>query len=76
MKKSGVMEKNVVLDLNGNSYELLGEPTVTHLLGELGLLQSPVAVEVNTHLVTSDLHDDHVLVDGDKVEVVTLVGGG
>ena len=35
-----------------------------------------VAVEVNLELVPRRRHAEHVLRDGDRVEVVTLVGGG
>ena len=66
----------VVLNLNGESYELEGEPTVAHLLDALGLKQKPVAVEVNTDLIPADRHQQTILAEGDQVEVVTLVGGG
>ena len=36
----------------------------------------PCAVEVNRTLVPRSRHESHQLQDGDRVEVVTLVGGG
>jgi len=35
-----------------------------------------VAVEVNQELAPRVGHENHVLHDGDQVEIVTLVGGG
>ncbi|MGO8689948.1 MAG: sulfur carrier protein ThiS [Thermoguttaceae bacterium] len=52
------------------------EITVAALLAEMGLCGKPVAVEVNLHLVPRQRHAEHRLAAGDKVEIVTLVGGG
>ena len=35
-----------------------------------------VAVEVNCQIVPRARHAEHVLADGDRLEIVTLVGGG
>ncbi len=50
--------------------------TVAGLLDELGLGDKPVAVEVNLQLVPRQRHAQQRLAAGDKVEIVTLVGGG
>jgi len=50
--------------------------TVAQLLIDLGLANRHVAVEVNRELVPRAQHAEHVLADGDRVEIVTLVGGG
>ena len=50
--------------------------TVAELLEELGLAGKPVAVEVNRELVPHGHHTKHTLADGDRLEIVTLVGGG
>ncbi len=52
------------------------EITVAALLEELGFRGKPVAVEVNLRLVPHARHAEHRLAAGDKVEIVTLVGGG
>jgi len=46
------------------------------LLAELALAGKPVAVEVNRELVPRERQAAHRLADGDRVEIVTLVGGG
>ncbi len=50
--------------------------TIAELLRELNLEPRQVAVEVNLELAPREAHAAHVLADGDRVEVVTLVGGG
>jgi sulfur carrier protein len=50
--------------------------TVAALLEQLGLSGKPVAVEVNLQLVPRQRHAEHVLAGDDRLEIVTLVGGG
>jgi sulfur carrier protein len=45
-------------------------------LGQLRLGGKPVAVEVNLELVPRQNHAQHLLAEGDRLEIVTLVGGG
>ncbi len=61
---------------NGEPREVADHVTVAGLLAELDLKPRFVAVEVNLELTPRDEHARHVLHDGDRVEVVTLVGGG
>jgi sulfur carrier protein len=46
------------------------------MLRTVGREGVPCAVEVNRSLVPHRRHAEHALRDGDRVEVVTLVGGG
>jgi sulfur carrier protein len=64
------------IQVNGQSREIAAGSTVSNLLGELGVTQPHVAVEVNLEVVPRAEHRDTMLSDGDRVEVVTLVGGG
>jgi len=66
----------VVIHVNGQPRQLDKPTTVTQLLVELGLADKHVAVEVNRELVPRRQHAEHTLADGDRVEIVTLVGGG
>ena len=50
--------------------------TVAALLAELAVEPRYVAVEVNQELVPRARHRDWPLAEGDRLEVVTLVGGG
>ena len=62
--------------VNGQSQEVAEGTTVAQLLAERGMMASHVAVEVNLQLVPRDTHAQRVLRAGDRLEVVTLVGGG
>jgi sulfur carrier protein len=64
------------ISVNGESRELPTGTTLAELLAELGLEARHVAVEVNLELVPRAAHAQHQLADGDRLEVVTLVGGG
>ncbi|MBL6974295.1 MAG: sulfur carrier protein ThiS [Deltaproteobacteria bacterium] len=65
---------NVVV--NDKDTALAEGATVLDLVDGLDLKGQPVAVELNRDVVPRTLHGTTVLKDGDRVEVVTLVGGG
>jgi len=62
--------------VNGESREVPAETTVAKLLDELKLSGKPVAVEVNLELAPRQHHAQRYLAEGDRLEIVTLVGGG
>ena len=62
--------------VNDQLHTLEPESTITDLLEQLGITVRHVAVEVNYQLVPRSEHKQHVLQDGDRLEIVTLVGGG
>jgi len=62
--------------VNGQPRQLADGATVAELLAELRLADKPVAVEVNRQLVPRQRHAQHRLAEGDRLEIVTLVGGG
>ena len=65
------------LVVNGEDKEVsLERGTIAGLLDALGVPRERVAVEVNGTLVPKTEHPDHALQRGDRVEIVTLVGGG
>lgn len=49
---------------------------VEGLLELLGLKPRFLAVELNRQVVPRNLHGQTTLSDGDRIEIVTLVGGG
>ena len=62
--------------LNGEAKQLPDGATVTTLLASLGLDQRRVAVELNERVVPQAQHAETRLGDGDRLEIVTFVGGG
>jgi thiamine biosynthesis protein ThiS len=62
--------------VNGQPRDITEATTVADLLNDLQLAAKPVAVEVNLELVPRQRHAEQSLRDGDRVEIVTLVGGG
>lgn len=64
------------ISVNGETREVQDGATVEALLRELGLLGRPLAVERNREIVPRSAHAATPLAEGDKIEVVTMVGGG
>lgn len=62
--------------INGTPESLDQGITIASLLQRLKLEPIRVAVEVNEDLVTRREFDRTALRDGDRVEIVTFVGGG
>jgi len=61
---------------NGQPRQVGERLSVAELLSDMGLEPRQLAVEVNLQLVPRDRHAECPLREGDRVEVVTLVGGG
>nr|WP_276600889.1 MULTISPECIES: sulfur carrier protein ThiS [unclassified Nannocystis] len=64
------------LVLNGEPHPFTPGTTVAALVASLGLDPRQVAVERNREIVPRATYDQTELVDGDRLEVVTFVGGG
>ncbi len=64
------------IHVNGEPRVCEAGTTVADLVRALGLVPEQVAVERNRALVPRARRAEVVLEDGDRVEVVTLVGGG
>ncbi len=62
--------------VNGEARTLPEPLTVAQLLQRLGYDRRRVAVEVNGTVIPAARHDAHGLARDDRVEIVTLVGGG
>ena len=64
------------LTVNGEEKSVLDGLTLAQLVRELGLEKNPIAIELNRRVVPRDRHVETRLVEGDRLEIVTLVGGG
>ena len=64
------------ITVNGQSREVTDGISIGELIEGLSLQPLRVAVERNKQLVPRAIHDQTRLSDRDKLEIVTLVGGG
>jgi len=62
--------------VNGESRVVADDATVAALIAELELDPRRLAVELNLELVPRAEHARQKLAEGDRLEIVTLVGGG
>lgn len=62
--------------VNGQPKQISPAATILDLLVALGLGGRPVAVERNREVVPRARHGETVLAPGDRLELVTFVGGG
>lgn len=62
--------------LNGTPAALAEAATIAELLDAQGLAERRVAVEVNGAIIPRGRHGEHRLQEGDRVEIVTALGGG
>ncbi len=66
----------MTLTVNGEPKSAPEGITLGELVRELGLEMSPIAVELNREVVPKGRHGETCLREGDRLEIVTLVGGG
>ncbi|HQR90069.1 MAG: thiamine biosynthesis protein ThiS [Caulobacter sp. 12-67-6] len=62
--------------LNGDEREIADVFSVADLVSALGLDSRKVAVERNLEIVPRSTYADTALADGDRIEIVTFIGGG
>ena len=62
--------------VNGEPREIPAGTTVSGLIALLGFAGRPVAVERNREVIPKARHGETVLAEGDRLELVTFVGGG
>jgi sulfur carrier protein len=64
------------ITVNGEKRFVPAGQTLAELVRQLDLEGRRVAVEVNQEIVPRSHYADHVLNGGDRVEVVSAIGGG
>ena len=62
--------------LNGEPRVEPAELTVAQLLARLEMPARGIAVELNQQVVPRSRHAEQKVRDGDRIEIVSLVGGG
>lgn len=67
---------SITLTVNGEPKTVAPGLSVADLIRLMSLDKGAIAAEVNRTLVPKRNHASTTLVDGDRVELVSLVGGG
>lgn len=62
--------------LNGEERDVAGVVTIADLVAALGLDARKVAVERNLEIAPRSTYAETALADGDRIEIVTFIGGG
>lgn len=62
--------------LNGEERDVADVVTIADLVDALGLDARKVAVERNLEIAPRSTYADTALADGDRIEIVTFIGGG
>ena len=62
--------------INGQLQDVRGELSITELLEQRKVEPLRVAVELNEDIVPRKAFSNTTLSDGDRIEIVTFVGGG
>ncbi|MFN3680789.1 MAG: sulfur carrier protein ThiS [Nitrospira sp.] len=70
------MSESIRIQINGEIREWRSGATVADLLRDLEIGADRVAVEVNLQIVDRAKFADHRLQDGDRVEILSFIGGG
>jgi sulfur carrier protein len=66
----------IALEVNGKRIELEGPTSLPDYLDQLGVDPRAIAVEHNGDILERAAYDSVTLREGDRVEIVRMVGGG
>ena len=73
---SAATESRIQIMVNGQPREMAAGTTVAALLAQLEIPLRGVAVEINGQIAPRARHAENALTSGDRLEIVSLVGGG
>lgn len=65
-----------MITVNGKQIQLISEMSVADYLEQNNYKVNRIAVEMNEEILPKYSYSDTMLKDGDRLEVVTFVGGG
>lgn len=64
------------ITLNGEIRQIPNDMTAAQLVDALEMTGKRMAMEVNEEIVPRSTYHQHVLCQGDKIEIVGAIGGG
>ena len=62
--------------LNNKSEKLLDGTTIQKLLEDKNIKNKLFAVEIDRKIIPKSVHCKHIIKDGDRIEIITAIGGG
>nr|WDA99353.1 thiamine-biosynthesis [Galdieria yellowstonensis] len=68
--------KSILIYINGKNYYCSPEMTINELIKYLNFDVNLIVVEYNKEIISKHLWALTTLTEGDKLEILTLVGGG
>ncbi|MBW4518532.1 MAG: thiamine biosynthesis protein ThiS [Scytolyngbya sp. HA4215-MV1] len=73
---SNPLSTQITLQVNGEAKTCAIATPLPHYLEQLGLNPRLVAIEYNGEILHRQFWTDTLLQEGDRLEIVTIVGGG
>jgi sulfur carrier protein len=73
---SEFISESVTVQVNGDRHQCSGLINLPQLLEQLGMNPRLVAVEYNGEILHRQFWDATQMQEGDRLEIVTIVGGG
>jgi sulfur carrier protein len=70
------LSEQVTLQVNGETRACSPQTPLPELLEQMGLNPRLVAVEYNGEILHRQFWSETIMKDGDRLEIVTIVGGG
>ncbi len=62
--------------VNGREFDVRSGMVLSQLLKELDIEGRGIAVEIDREIVPRSQYEDYVLREGNRIEIVQMVGGG
>ena len=62
--------------VNNQNIEVAQEITISQLLDIQKVKTTYIAIEINNEIIPKSEYLNHIIHDGDKIEIITAVGGG
>lgn len=66
----------IAAHINGISKKIKIGMSISNLVDELNIRNKKIALEVNGEIVPRSQFEHRIIQDGDRIEIVTAVGGG
>jgi sulfur carrier protein len=70
------VQNMIQIHVNGEARSWRGGATIADLLQDLDIRTERVAVELNLEILDRATFDQRPLKDGDRVEIMSFIGGG